>query len=134
MDKDEILKILIAQSSLAEFRKEVRDAILGNDLNTIKNILFSDKYPHYNQAYKETQIFQVATMLYLSSSITTIDIKKGEEVLKYLIFEYNIKEETSIDKTGLPDEIKEMFSIRKFHKDLNQELDVKNKLSNKVKI
>jgi hypothetical protein len=131
----EIMDIVAAQSALSDFRQEIRKLLASEDIQAISDILSLDSYLSYSKKEIERTIFQIANMNYIVLSLSVANNKnKHIKTLKYLIFDYNISEEVSINQTSVSEEIKEMFKVRKFQEDLNQELEVKNKPSNKVKI
>lgn len=121
-------------SEIPNFRKEIRKLVSTKNISSLNKILYSDSYLGCNKDKIEKTIFQISNMLYTVSKLSINIDNKNTETLKYLIFEYKISEEASINQTSVSEEIKEMFEIRKFQEDLNQELDVKNKPSNKMKI
>jgi hypothetical protein len=112
---------------------EVLDAVKVNDINKIKEILLSGNHPKLSQDEKEQQVFS-------NIHISFHFFKNGEDILNYLIFEYNIKYENSLEFLGINinDEIKKMFDKRKLNEEIKQslssELNIYDKITKKIKI
>jgi hypothetical protein len=94
----------------------------SNNAKEIKDMLSSDCYPSLTQKEKETNIFVIANDLFENT-------KEGQDILKYLIFDYGINEDHLFHEHDAK-EVKAMFEARS----LNNELDNSNKPSKKPKI
>lgn len=110
---------------ITEIYNEVDMAIHSNDNSVVHKIMNDPKYCSLTTDQKEEYIFSGANFPFYYG-------KKGESLLSYLIFEYKIKEENSLNKIGSykTKEVESMFKAR----ELNDELDTKEQLSlNRVK-
>lgn len=122
-----------------ELTRKVESSLYLNNLDVIKEILKIENYLTLNQNEKEQQIFLCVTNMFNYFNM-------AEKFLKYLIFDYHICEENSINyKIGeynaidqfsnVSDNIKNMFEMRDFHANLQNELDTNNdKNSKKLKV
>jgi hypothetical protein len=106
----------------------ITQAIRSKNLESIKNVLLINTYSFLNQDEKEEVVFKAIYYDY-ARNIT------DDSFLKYLIFEYNIKENNSIKNiSNLNNNVKNMFESRKLNEDLNQELNNDNKTGKKLKV
>lgn len=113
-----------------DFITDVIKAIEKNNIDRILQIFDSTDYPSLTLDKKEELIFQKVLGSFTFKNI-------GEEILNYLIFNYKIKEENSINTIigEVEPIIKEMFEKRTLNDELNTDLQVqKNKSQNKIKI
>jgi hypothetical protein len=97
------------------FWSKLNHVVGNNDLDQFKEIMTSQEFkiiPHYHKEY----------YAFYTSYINFKD--KHNDILIYLIFDYNISESNSIDKisVGVVDTVKQMFESRKINIELNQEL------------
>jgi ArsR family metal-binding transcriptional regulator len=104
-----------------DFLTNVIEAMEQNNIKRILQLLDSTDYPSLTLDKREELIFQK-----ILASFTLKNV--GEEILNYLIFDYKIKEENSINNlTGeVEPKIKEMFEKRKINDALVKELDDRN--------
>lgn len=119
-----------------DFSIEFRKIVESNKKHKIKNLISSDAYSNLTIEEKEGQIF-------ISSFI-----EKNEEVLKYLIFDYGIKEnyfsewyqnknEHTVNILGVSEFqeiVKQMFKTRRLNEELNKELGISSDTSKKPKV
>jgi hypothetical protein len=110
----------------------INEAIYENSIDKAKLILCSDEFSHVSLKEREWSLF-------LSAHIAVKHSQKGEKVLKYIIFDYKINEDNSINKfINLSDDsslaLKKMFESRKLNENLqfNLELNELPKKSLKV--
>jgi ArsR family metal-binding transcriptional regulator len=104
-----------------DFLTNVIEAMEQNNIKRILQLFDSTDYPSLTLDKREELIFQK-----ILASFTLKNV--GEEILNYLIFDYKIKEENSINTlTGeVEQKIKEMFEKRKINDALVKELDDRN--------
>jgi hypothetical protein len=122
---------------IGRFCSEIVQAIDDNNINKLIDIINSDKYDKLTLNEKESHAF------------ISVYISYNKEMLQHLIFEYNIKENNSIehikdtsagivqilDVNGLKEEITHMFTTRRLNDELASELDTNlDKPTNKLKI
>jgi hypothetical protein len=110
----------------------INEAIYENSIDKAKLILCSDEFSHVSLKEREWSLF-------LSAHIAVKHSQKGEKVLEYIIFDYKINEDNSINKfTNFSDDsslaLKKMFESRKLNENLqfNLELNELPKKSLKV--
>lgn len=101
---------------------KVSVAISSDDVEDVKQLLEVNTYPKLRQEQKAEQIF---SMVYNSFNSEN----KGEKILKYLIFDYNISEELAreaishnFNPEGISPEVQKMFESRKLRDTLNKDL------------
>lgn len=119
MDTDKV-------SSLEKLYKKTHAACGKNNIEEIQHILFSDCYPGLTQSEKETNIFIIANDLLETKEL-------GQDVLKYLIFDYKIKENLPF-KSFHTKEVNAMFESRNLNNELINELEDLNGTNKKLKI
>jgi hypothetical protein len=121
------------QKRIAKFNIEFCKIIEDNKISEIKDLIFSDTYSNITIEEREGQIFISAF------------IQHHEEVLKYLIFDYGIKEDyflewdknkndITVDILGVEtfqEVVRQMFKTRTLNKELNTELDNRAKNTSK---
>jgi len=102
---------------LMGFVTEVMNGVKTNNTAIISEIMMPDKYPKVSKDKKEEIMFNNAATLFNTQNI-------GQAFLHYLIFDYRISEENSINKimVAVDDRIKQMFKIRELKSELNAEL------------
>jgi hypothetical protein len=100
---------------------------LLDDITIISRIINDSKYKSLTNDQKETFIFDGIIFYYNL-------LGTGEKLVDYIIFDYKISENNSIDKIDVDKEIIELFKIRQLKEELGKELAVKEIISNKVKI
>lgn len=119
-----------------DFSIEFRKIVESNKKHKIKNLIYSDAYSKLTIEEKEGQIF-------ISSFI-----EQNEEVLKYLIFDYGIKEnyflewyknknEHTVNILGVSEFqeiVKQMFKTRRLNEELGKELCISSNSSKKPKV
>jgi hypothetical protein len=113
-------------------RYKVEGSIMVGDINGIISILSKDFYAPTPKDEVEQEVFLSVYKIFQAN--TTLSAR---QMLNYLIFEYNIKEENSLDKIPEDEAIKKMFDSRKLNKKLKYELKqdlAPNNLSKKSKI
>jgi hypothetical protein len=116
--------------SIQLIHQEVGLAIDSNDIEQLKKIIFNKKYLEVSQDEKEQQAF-IAIMHSFNYD------GQGENLLKYIIFDYKISEENSLK--DLPNEdkyqyIKSLFTLRNLNKSLSMELPSKKDNNKKLKV
>lgn len=131
---DRQLEAYINRSKI--FSLEIGQAINANDANKIKDLIISDSYPELTFEEKEWQAF-VSTY-----------IVQNKELLKYFIFDYQIKEKYFLENlknmneaatnmlgvSNLKDEVIKMFEIRNLKNDLSKALDDTNQINKGLKV
>lgn len=107
----------------------INEAAYANDLEEAKRILCLKQFPGITKEERESCLFSEAYIAFKN-------YRKGEDILKYLIFEYKITEDNSINKFEFNSEptIKQMFETRKLQEELTSELNLNNTVSTKFKI
>ncbi len=122
-------KDTLLNRDLIDLISDLNDAINDNNISAIKDIILSEKYPKVSKDKKEEIIFNNVATLFADK-----DMSKAKEVLDYLIFDYKISEENSINKIvfHVDERIKQMFKVRDMKEELNTEL--KDTLSTNKKI
>lgn len=107
----------------------IDEAIYANNIDMAKIILCSDDFSHISLEDKEWALF-------LSAHIGVKHNGRGENILKYLIFDYKINEENSLNKfTHLDDScltLKRMFESRKLQEEINCELNSNETIQKKT--
>jgi len=120
MDDEDWKNYEIAKGMFMEdLYKEASSAITLNDIDKIKDLMFSDTYGILSQDEIERCIFHCAYLL--------IGNIEDEVVLKYLIFEHQIIESNSLSYVKVHEQYKmdyleSLFAARQLSKDLNLEL------------
>lgn len=107
----------------------INEAAYANDVEEAKRILCLKQFPGISKEERESCLFS-------ESYIAFKNYKKGEDILKYLIFDYNIAEDNSINKFEFNSEptIRQMFETRKLQHELTCELNLNDNASKKVKV
>lgn len=90
----------------------------NNDLDTMKSILNSENYPSLTQLQKETEVFNALCHCFTYGNESDV----GNDLLKYIIFEYKITEDVCLVLDNKHKLINDMFQARKLNEELNQEL------------
>ena len=113
--------------SIQLIHQEVGLAIDSNNIEQIKTIIFSKTYPEVSQDNKEKEVFNALMRSFNYDG-------EGEDLLKYLIFEYEISEVNSL--RDIPNEdkyehIKSLFTLRDLSNSLSRELSSKTSNHNK---
>lgn len=109
----------------------VEQATNDKNLEIIKKTLTNKCYENLTQDEKEEAVF-------LAIYHECIFESKDDKFLKYIIFDYKIKEEISVEKIlkdDLDQKVKVMFDTRRLNEELNHELDsYQNTPLNKLKL
>lgn len=113
------------------FQNELINIIGNNDLDGLKQLMSSPSFSILTKEQIESSAFQV--------SYFTCDHKHihDNDIIKYLIFDYNIKEENSIDliKVNINPLVKKMFESRRIQSELSVELNnTSDKPNRKTKV
>lgn len=118
-----------------KFNPILYKAVTENDIAFIRKFL----HPNYSKLTledRELKIFQHACLQFSQSNL-------GREILHYLIFDYKISEENSLNKENeidaangftANDEVKKMFQIRRLNNELETDLKDCGKFSKRPKI
>jgi hypothetical protein len=113
------------------FQTELINIIGNNNLNGLKQLISSPTFSILTKEQIDSSAFQVAYF-------TCEQMRVHEsEIIKYLIFDYGIKEENSIDliKVNVNPFIKQMFQSRNLNTELSVELEnTSNRPSKKLKV
>jgi hypothetical protein len=113
------------------FQTELINIIGNNNLNGLKQLISSPTFSILTKEQIDSSAFQVAYF-------TCEQMRVHEsEIIKYLIFDYCIKEENSIDliKVNVNPLIKKMFQSRNLNAELSVELEnTSNRPSKKLKV
>jgi hypothetical protein len=113
------------------FQTELINIIGNNNLNGLKQLISSPTFSILTKEQIDSSAFQVAYF-------TCEQMRVHEsEIIKYLIFDYGIKEENSIDliKVNVNPFIKQMFQSRNLNAELSLELEnTSNRPSKKLKV
>jgi hypothetical protein len=97
-------------------KSDLNIIIKDDDLIKIKDILLHEHYPELNDKDKEFHIFNMASYFFKYYG-------ESYNILKYLIFDYQIKEEDSIKKFFIENEpVEKLFAIRRLNENLNSTL------------
>jgi hypothetical protein len=105
--------------------------MIDDKIDPIIELLFDDSNNSYHlitQKEKEQHIFYTIYSEYLLD-------EKNENFLRYIIFDYNISKENSIN--GIPDfndKVKSMFEFRDLNKELSSNLSKNESSNKKIKI
>ena len=116
-------------SDISEITTMVDKAIQSNDTKIIDSVFDQNKYPNLKQEEKEKHIFT-----YVSLKFSLFD--KGENILQYLIFDYKINLDNSLNnmKEHLDEKTQSMFQRRILNDDLHSELKVSDKFGKTMKV
>lgn len=98
---------------------ELSEIIKSNDMKILHNMLVNENYLDLTQKRKEQLIFNNICIKFFVLGI-------GENVLKYIIFEYNINEDDALNCVSLSTKelLQPMFEARKLKDELKTELVV----------
>jgi len=112
-----------------QYLSDMHKIIISNNLKLIDSVICFDSYPPLTQKDKEKELFY---MIYLDFIISNT----SENVLKYLIFDYQIdKNNASIGALGEMDQrVQRMFDSRSLNTDLNKNLECNNSTTKKHKL
>jgi hypothetical protein len=136
MEDDNKLNIIqqinkrVRAKNLYDLEARTQKACILDNIEEIKQILISDSFPSLTKEEQEKYVFKSANLIFSLRN-------QGLEILKYLVFDYGIKEEYCVPaiEQYFTAEVKEMFKIRKLNAELNSDLEVNNNKSiQKVKI
>jgi hypothetical protein len=112
------------------FQNELINIIGNNDVESLKQLMSSPTFSTLTREQIDSSAFQVAYF--------TCEHKRVHDspIINYLIFDYGIKEENSIDliKVTLNPVIKNMFAARRLQSELSVELDINSKPNKKPKV
>ncbi len=113
MEHNDEIKQYVARDLLFT---EVNKHIKNNNLDGIKGILKSSAFSILPKAEVEHSVFRSIYYEY--------DKYSNQDILKYLIFDYKIPEEVSIDllQGDIDPIVKSMFQTRKLKEELTQDL------------
>ena len=132
MKDDDKLNILqqintrVRAKSLYDLEARTQKACISDNIEEIHQILISDPFPSLTKEEKEEYVFKNANLIFSLRN-------QGLEVLKYLIFDYEINASPS-NSLYITKEVREMFKIRKLKKDLNIELSDEITPNKRIKI
>jgi hypothetical protein len=97
-------------------------AISSDNVEEVQELLNLNSYPNLKQEQKEEQIFSMVHTAFNSEN-------KAEKIMKYLIFEYRIKESIAIKAVthnlnpgGISPSVQKMFDSRNLRNTLNKDL------------
>jgi hypothetical protein len=111
-----------------EFKYAVQNAIDDNNVDAVKQLLFSNEHINVGVIQKDRE-----RIIFTSASIAFKYYGKAEDVLKYLIFAHHINMHAYIDSPFVRDEkIENMFAIRKIHNELESTLNNGSNKPNKT--
>lgn len=114
---------------LGQIDSAILNAICDNDLEYVQRILTTNCYETLDQNEKEKQVFY---SIYDNALSGVYDL---EPFLKYIIFDYKISEENSInDIPDLANKVKDMFVTRRLNEELSAELVNNNQPNKKPKV
>lgn len=114
------------KANLDDIYHRTQEACKTNNLKEIQEILLTNCYPKLTQEEKEE-------LLLNSANVALVYSKCGQDILRYLILDYGIKEYSSfiIYRT---DETEKLLAQRKLNKSLNSNLKVNSNTSKKLKV
>lgn len=107
---------------------EVEQIMSSGNIPEMQKLINEKKYLSLDQETKQRQVFYVVV-----NTINTFGpFENGIKILNYLIFDYNIKEEDSLNciPLKLKKHVEPMFATRQ----LNQELTINENHSKKFKV
>lgn len=127
---DEFSEIVVSEEYyvIQRIHQEVGVAIDANNVEMINDILINKKYSPLEQNEKEQQVFMAVEISFKHEAI-------GEDILKFLIFDYNISDDNSIKiiSANTTEYIKSLFEIRNLNSDLIAELSLNKEKNKKLK-
>lgn len=127
IDKSELQKwindkadSMLTNLTVSQFVKNLNEAIKVNNTDFIKVLMNPNEFVTLKNKQREQLIFYYAATSFISTG-------KGD-FLHYLIFDYKISEENSINNPSeaVDDSVIKMFEARKLKEQLNIELNHKN--------
>lgn len=127
---DDFSEIIVSEEYyvIQRIHQEVGIAIDANNIEMIKDILINKKYSPLDQNEKERQVFMAVEISFKHEGIS-------EDILKFIIFDYNISEDNSIKiiSANTNEYIKNLFEIRKLNSNLSAELSSNKERNKKLK-
>lgn len=117
------------KSLLSTIEQKVKMAVNLNDSSILDEILNVEPCKYINQDQREKHVFGI-----LSDEFFYFD--KGLDLLKYLIYEYKISEDNSINliKDDIKKTIESMFEVRKLNEELKFNLENNEYIKKKIKV